>query len=259
MKGYPHKMTKSVQPDHKAYMLTCGSDTAVVLVHGILGSPAQLRFLAEALCREGFDCHALLLPGHGGSGGVFSATQFGEWQRHVCDSVQACGERYRKLYLIGHSLGGLLCLQASLERDIAGIVLLNTPLAFKISLKQLAVSFRVLFSSPEKDDPMLSAYREAKSVSNGRLHQYPLWLRQFVSLIRTIEQTKRILQAVNAKTLIIQSIKDESVAKRSPAMLRNGMSKSTSQVVPLPASCHCYFTEPDRQRMIGEIVRFIKE
>lgn len=247
------------QPDHREFRLTGGGTDAVILIHGIVGSPGQFRFMANELHHEGFDCFGLLLPGHGGSGRDFYSTKYGEWQEYLVNALKSYVNRYNNVYIIGHSLGGLLCLNAVSQGNLAGIVLINAPLSFKISAKQISLSFKVLFSSPKKDNELISAYRAANSITGGKLYEYPLWIRQFVHLIRYMNKTKHMLKDVKAKVLIVQSGKDESVAHKSAFLLKKGLVNCKTELLILPHSYHGYFPDMDKRHLIEKIIHFIKD
>jgi carboxylesterase len=242
---------------HEEFCLLSGSKYAIVFVHGILGSPAQFRFLADELLRQGYDCMGLLLPGHGGDARAFSRNSCKQWQQYVDAAISRIKPQYEHVYLIGHSLGGLLCLNYAATHNVDGVILFNAPLKFKLGLKQLMFSFRILLSSPEKDDDFLLTYRQAFSVKAGRIYEYPLWLRQFASLYSLARKTRRILKEVKAKTLIVQSMKDESVQLRSAGLLKSGLVNAQAEIMELKESYHGYMTEKDKKKLLNAVERFV--
>ena len=243
---------------HQEFELTHGNEDAIVFVHGILGSPCQFQTLADELSGQGFDCKVLLLPGHGGSGKAFYQTPYGKWFEYVKHSIDKSTALYKRVFLVGHSLGGLLCLNYAANSDVSGVILINTPLVFKVSLKQLSFSLRILFSPAYKDDEFLASYRQAFSVTGGKWYEYPLWLRQFIGLYRYIGQTKKLLKDVRVKTIIIQSVHDESVLLKSMGLLKSGLANSKVEVIRLEESYHGYFPPEDRQLLVDTIANFIK-
>ena len=234
-----------------------GNGDAIVFIHGILGSPGQFRFLADELFKKGFDCISLLLPGHGGTAKMFYQTPCGKWAEYVKQRIDEVAKKYKRVVLVGHSLGGLLCLDYAASSAVAGIVLINTPLAFKISPKQLAISMKILFSCADSDDELHSVYRAAFSVSNGRIYEYPLWLRQFIGLVFIMQRSRKRLKNVRAATLIIQSAKDESVYRRSAALLSASLVNTHSQLLYLEHSYHGYFPPDDRKTLVEAIIKFM--
>lgn len=243
--------------NHQEFRIERGNDAVVVFVHGILGSPSRFLPLAEELSGQGFDCIGLLLPGHGGSARKFSITAPDEWRSHVMSRVREAAERYRRVFLVGHSLGGLISLECAACGGIDGVVLINTPLAFKVSPKQVAFSMKIMLFPDGHDDPFLTAYRQDFSVADAKLYEYPLWLRQFFGLFLYIRQTRRRLKDVKTKVLILQSARDESVQQRSVRLLKEGLVNAKAEVMALRDSFHGYFPERDRQSLHEAVSRFV--
>lgn len=112
-----------------------GSGPPVLLVHGAGGSSAMWI----GVCRRFARSHVLFapdLPGHGRSGGK---------TRSFDDIVQAVGAfaaaaGLGRAILVGHSLGGLVALEAALRwpDKIAGLVLVTTAARLKVSPRLFA-------------------------------------------------------------------------------------------------------------------------
>lgn len=246
--------------DHFEYSLCAGNSEAIVFVHGIGGSPVQFAPMAEFLFGRGYDCMALLLPGHGSDASAFCHTPFGAWRSHIFQAIDTIAKQYRKVSLIGHSLGGLLCLEYAAANDIDGIILINTPLAFKISLKQLSVNLRVMMGKPDRDDEMIAEYRRSTGISGAcRWYEYPLMPRPFLHLTRHMRIARRILGDVKARALVVQSCLDETVVLNSARMLRAGLANVQGETLWLESSYHSYFPERDRMKLFSSILVFLQQ
>lgn len=91
---------KFIAPDFSCYFLAMNK---LLLLHGALGSAAQMQPLAEALSPH-FDIHTLNFEGHGGapfSGNHFSIAQFAE---QVLDKIVQIGAE--QVDIFGYSMGG---------------------------------------------------------------------------------------------------------------------------------------------------------
>jgi esterase/lipase len=250
-------MIQAENSGHKEFEFSNGNKDAVVFVHGILGSPCQFGFLAEGLFKLGFDCRAVLLPGHGKSAWEFSQTSAYEWQEYFTKAVNDAKKKYNRVFIAGHSMGGLLCLGYASESDVSGIVLINTPLIFRLSGKQVGAGLRTLLCRADKDDDFLAASRQAYSITGGNIWSYPFWLRQFAGLYFMAHKTRDILAGVRSGVLIAQSGRDESVNKKSAALLETGLINARTQNLELSESYHYYFTEPDKQKLLNAVEGFI--
>ena len=243
---------------HAEYALCSDNQKAVVLVHGIGGSPVQFRSMAELLHENGCDCKALLLPGHGADLKSFCRTPFGAWQSYVSQAIDETLKQYARVFLVGHSLGGLLCLEYAATHKVEGLVLINTPLLFKISPKQISINLRVLFGKPERDDEIISEYRRGAGLSGGcKWYEYPLLPRPFLHLTKHMRNAEKILQHVMTRTLIVQSCKDETVRLNSANKLKKGLPNALSEPLWLNNSYHSYFSEQDKKILFNAIGHFL--
>lgn len=243
---------------HQEYSFSNDNEDIVIFVHGILGSPRRFRDLAEELSHHGFDCMALLLPGHGGPASAFYRTPYAKWPDYVKLRVHAATQTHKRVFLVGHSLGGLISLDCAASGGIAGIVLINTPLAFKFNLKRLAISMKKMIVNPTQgNDAMSVAYRECCSITGAKIYEYPLWLRQYISMYRYVNRTKRCLKDVYAKTLIVQSSMDESVQQRSAGMLKSALVNAHAEIMELKESYHGYLSDMDKQKLMNAVERFV--
>lgn len=104
-----------------------------LVLHGLAGSPFEVRPVADALEAAGHVAVCPVLPGHAASEAEYLASSYAEW----LDCVRAayldlCAEG--PVLLTGYSLGGLLALDIATEAAEgrlpapAGLLLLATPL-----------------------------------------------------------------------------------------------------------------------------------
>jgi alpha-beta hydrolase superfamily lysophospholipase len=86
----------------------------VLIVHGYGEHRARYAHVVSRLAREGFECHLFDLRGHGHSGGTIAHVE--HFQDYLDDltlvvrHVSAIGPSTLPLFLISHSLGGLIAL-----------------------------------------------------------------------------------------------------------------------------------------------------
>jgi len=69
-----------------------GGKVGVLLIHGLCGTPAEMRFIANGLARDGYTVHCPQLAGHGGTREDVTKTGWGDWLR----SAEAALDEIRK-------------------------------------------------------------------------------------------------------------------------------------------------------------------
>ncbi|MDB5850410.1 MAG: alpha/beta hydrolase fold protein [Rhodoferax sp.] len=105
--------------------------TGVLLVHGLTGTPNEMRLLGKGLQRAGFTVYGVQLAGHCGTQDDLVATRWQDWAA----SVHAGAERLRgqlgpkgRLVVMGLSMGAVLALEIAAARPelVDGVGALST-------------------------------------------------------------------------------------------------------------------------------------
>ena len=105
----------------------------VVLVHGFLASPAEMRDFGEQLYRLGFPVLGVRLKGHGTSPWDLRERSWQDWQESVRRGFAMMEELAPRVALVGFSTGGALSLIHAAERPtrLAGVVAASVPMKFQ--------------------------------------------------------------------------------------------------------------------------------
>lgn len=229
----------------------------VVFIHGFLGSPRQFDRFAQAVHQQGFSTAALLLPGHGCSAKDFGSGTFERWQSFVDAEVERFSQKYAKIWLVGHSMGGLLAINAAVKHSetVCGIFPIASPLKITIfSMHALKVRAILLFY--RKSHPVKASYLSGCSV---RLTPNMLWhiIKPFFELVRVMRVTRDNLPNVRAPMIAAYSTSDELVSIKSLAMLKSGLDGVDFEELLLSKSLHAYYTEDEAARIEQALVRFV--
>ena len=123
-------------PDVDTFDLGDGRDAALC-VHGLTGTPYEIRPIGEALAAAGVRAVGPLLPGHGGEPESLARTNHGEWIDAVASAHRALCERHERVFLVGLSLGGLLALHRAASADVDALAVIGVPLRLRTRLTPL--------------------------------------------------------------------------------------------------------------------------
>lgn len=115
------RLTEMVDRRATDIVLQNGQKSLVYLVHGITGTPAEMRYLARGLARRGGDVYATTLPGHCTSLRDLVRTNQQQWCDHIAAQLTYARERYEHVYVAGLSAGSLLSLEASTLVPVDGV------------------------------------------------------------------------------------------------------------------------------------------
>jgi pimeloyl-ACP methyl ester carboxylesterase/1-acyl-sn-glycerol-3-phosphate acyltransferase len=127
--------------------------TGVVLAHGYLACPEQMRPLAERLNAAGCSVYGVCLDGHGTSPEALTSATWRSWMTSVRKGFATVQQRSDTIVAGGFSLGGILALLLAGRRpqDVSGVFAINPPfriqhrLAFMIpTVDEIARATRLL-------------------------------------------------------------------------------------------------------------------
>src|SRR5947207_1941497 len=135
------------------------SRIGVLLVHGLNGGTGDMEELAAFLAAHGLLTENMLLPGHGTDVWDMLPVGWPEWAQAVQSELQRLKRRCERTFLVGHSLGGALCLHTAAHEQVNGVVAMCPPLymhSWMLPAVQLAKCFTPLVPSLREDicDPV---------------------------------------------------------------------------------------------------------
>ncbi|SDP50539.1 carboxylesterase [Filomicrobium insigne] len=85
-----------------------GGRIGVLLVHGLCGSPTEMRYVANGMARQGYTVHCPRLAGHGGSVEDLKATSWQDWYKSVEDALFELSQNCDRVFVGGLSTGAVL-------------------------------------------------------------------------------------------------------------------------------------------------------
>lgn len=101
---------------------------ACLLLHGHAGSPAELRPLADYLVTAGITVMAPVLPGHGSEAAPLSSVNWQDWAGASTAALERLSTVFGRVHVVGFSMGALLALHLSAQRDVASVTALAAPM-----------------------------------------------------------------------------------------------------------------------------------
>lgn len=87
----------------------------VLLIHGLTGTPNELRFVARGLKAAGFEAECVRLAGHCGTEADLLATGWKDWFASVEQAAEALRKKVKHLFVAGLSMGAVLAIKYAIE------------------------------------------------------------------------------------------------------------------------------------------------
>jgi carboxylesterase len=102
-------------------------ETGVLLIHGLTGTPSEMRHFGRQLARKGLTVACPQLAGHCDSVSALKASTWEDWYRSVDEAFEALTRECQQVHVAGLSMGALLglLLAARKKERLAGVTLLS--------------------------------------------------------------------------------------------------------------------------------------
>ena len=94
------------------FVLNGTNGKAIILIHGMTGTPHEMRFIANYLYREGFTVHCPRLANHGAPLDILKRTKWEVFYKTIKDEYLSIRGKYTHVYAGGLSMGALLSAMA---------------------------------------------------------------------------------------------------------------------------------------------------
>ncbi len=104
----------------------------VLLIHGLLASPAELRAYGEYLVKQGYTVLGVRLKGHGTSPHALRDQSWEDWYGCVQRGFNILKVHCPRIFVVGFSTGGTLGLKLAAEYypEMIGVIAVSVPLKF---------------------------------------------------------------------------------------------------------------------------------
>jgi esterase/lipase len=104
----------------------------VLLIHGLLASPAELREYGDYLTKQGYTVMGVRLKGHGSSPYALQNQTWEDWYQSVVRGYRILKAHCKQIFVTGFSTGGALALKLASEHypEIIGVCTVALPIKF---------------------------------------------------------------------------------------------------------------------------------
>ena len=92
-----------------------GDRRGVLLIHGLTGTPTEMKLVGKGLANLGFTVHGMQLAGHCGNVEDLLATTWQDWYASVEQAARRLAEQVDHLFVAGLSMGAVLALKLAAD------------------------------------------------------------------------------------------------------------------------------------------------
>lgn len=226
---------------------------AVLLLHGFTGNSADVRMLARHLNKKGYTTHAPIYRGHGRAPEDILKYNPDDWwidAKSALSHVRNLG--FKKIAVVGLSLGGILSLKLSATEDILGVIPMCTPM-FADNGRELSAGFRQ-FATEYKQFERKEASAIAREVEEIFEHA-PIVFKEIGELI---SEVKGKLAEIDAPIKVVQARLDEMINTDSAPYIYEQVSSSRKELTWYEKSGHAITFGPERHQLHEDIYKFLE-
>lgn len=237
------------------FFLNGDSSKSVLLIHGFTGLPAGMLLLGEVLNRAGFNVLCPRLAGHGTCESDLMRTTKDDWFNSVLDGFFILNGISEEIFIVGHSMGGLLTLKLATQYKISKIVTLAAPIFVDegLGLKNLppkelcgnACTFTPRKKLDDVPPAVNNVYERTPLIS---VHE----------LLDLIDDVKKILPNVNAPILIMQGEEDHTVQPRSARFIMDNVGSPVKKIITVPNAGHLLPFAESRNFVFEQTLEFLR-
>jgi len=230
-----------------------GGPASCLLIHGLTGTPEEMRYLGDRLHRNmGFTVSGVLLAGHGGDASALQESGWTDWYHSAEQSMLELAEACSPVFVVGFSMGGLLAMALALRHGpkVDALALLATPLFVNRHKARLTAALYGL--------PGVRAWLRRRWGQAG--WEAPPLRKNLMPAQRSFAELKWILRRKGASlahpALILQSRRDPSVCLENAFALNNLISSPRKELILLSRSRHVLPLDLERDQVADEVGRF---
>jgi carboxylesterase len=227
---------------------------AALCLHGLTGTPYEVRPLGEALARVGIRAVGPALPGHNQTPAQLARILHGEWLDASREQLRGLRARHARVFLAGVSLGGLIALALCSEEPVDGVVVIGTPLHFSRRVRAL-----VRMLAP------FGPYARKRGGSDiqepGARERHPSYdvmpLASVRELMRLQRLVRRRLARVSAPILIAHGALDRTASLSDARFIHASVGSVERRLLVLEASGHVATVDYDGAVLASAAAEFL--
>ncbi len=235
-------------------------ELGVLLLHGFLAAPAELRPLAEHLQACGITVYAPPIRGHGTSPRQLAEVSMEEWLLSVCHGYALLKNLCRRVVVGGFSGGGLLALVMAARKQPAPAGLFCINAALKLKDRKASFAGTVVrwneFLGKLHIESGRREYLENKSES-PEINYARIPVKAVAELGRLISECQRCLPEITCPSLILQGHEDPVVEPKSATIIHERISSTRKELEMLYATRHIIVRGEGAPLVFERVGRFL--
>ena len=224
-----------------------------IVLHGVSGTPANMRAVSDELIARGYSVDAPMLAGHGETVEKLSRTTAEDF----VDTALAAYERLRgagceKIICIGLSLGGLITGVLAEEKPLAGTVLICPPVVMQPFLRvsaYLSLLFPFVRYEKNRKTPPDAYHNGFDGMATRKLNDIKRLSRRFL----------KNADRIRCPLLTVAAGRDDKVDEKSYPLIKEYAVNAPQQHIDYPNSKHGCTYGAERDKVAKAVADFVDQ
>ncbi len=240
--------------DGSCFDLAGRGRAAALCLHGLTGTPYEVRSLGEAIAAAGIRAVGPVLPGHNQTPERLATTSYTEWLEAAREEFHRLREDCGTVFIVGLSMGGLLALALAEEEAVDGLVVIGTPLVLRQPFAWLIPLVKHVFPMSPKSrgsdirDPAARARHAGYRV---------MPLNSVHELQRLQRRVRSRLARITAPILVAHGAHDRTASPCDAIEIRDSVSSEVCEHLLLAASGHIVPVDFDGDALAQAAAEFL--
>lgn len=245
---------EKIMPGAEPFFFPAGK-AGCLLLHGISGSPQQLKLMGEYLAAKGITTLGVRLQGHGTRVEDMHSCTYQDWIASAEDGLSRLKEHCSSVFCSGLSMGGVISMRlARLHPDaLRGVITICSP----YEMRSLKFKFVPLLKYVVKNFPtgQVSINDPEAFEVNYDFHSVPA-VHQLMKLLAVVRSD---LPYIRQPALIFGGRQDWVVDSRDPGLYYENIASEKKELVWLENSQHVATLDYDKEILFQKTVDFINK
>lgn len=247
------------------------SKKAVLLFHGLTGSPYELKKYGQFLYNNGYDVYADCIPGHGNKVDEIYTVTYHDWLNFSYKKFEELYSNYEEVYVSGLCLGAILAIAVGIRYPdkVKGIAAFSTTLfldgwrlpwySFLLPLG-LSTILRFYYNYPEcdphgiKNETVRRIVKKLLQKGEVGMNDFPMT--GIYELLKLSKYVQKNLVKFKSPILIIHSNEDDLSSTKSADVVYKKISSVDKEKIILNNSYHMVLYDNEKDFVFEKALKF---
>jgi carboxylesterase len=241
-----------------------GSGLSALVVHGLTGTPYEMRYLGEQLAANGIRVRGVRLAGHASAPEDLGKVTQENWYQSVVRGFEELRAYGDPNIVIGLSCGAVLAARLAEDQPeaVSGLAMLAPafflPWRQTLALKAVSLLGPLTRSLYLHNDRGSDIHDQSAALIHPTCRLMPLCAP--IELLKLSAIVRARLDRIRQPTLIMHSIEDHTCpADKNVSYLMAHLGSAQKRAVMLDSSFHVITVDSDKDRVVAEVLEFANQ